>query len=239
MPQGTMVMYNLDKEYFFRNAMSRYIRSAVDWQNSSCDFDNESFIRVLEACRTVHETPEDPNNMVYGTGSTLLNGGYLATDLCGITTVVSLARISRTIGSPISVIGFPSPDGSCGTDFAINNSVGILNGTKHPELCWKFVKDCLLHEGVGIPAYRPNLDKEIQDAEENAENTEDVYAESLTSPMTQSEAQQLRELLSQVEHTTFCDEKILEIIREEFAAVDAGDRNAAEAAALVQSRVSL
>ena len=62
MPQGTMVMYNLDKEYFFRKAMSRYIRSAVDWQNSSCDFDNESFIRVLEACRTVHETPEDPNN---------------------------------------------------------------------------------------------------------------------------------------------------------------------------------
>ena len=239
MPQGTMVMYNLDKEYFFRNAMSRYIRSAVDWQNSSCDFDNESFIRVLEACRTVHETPEDPNNMVYGTGGTLLNGGYLATDLCGINTVVSLARISRGIGSPISVIGFPSPDGSCGTDFAINNSVGILNGTKHPELCWKFVKDCLLHESVGIPAYRPNLEKEIRDAEENAENTEDVYAESLTSPMTQSEAQQLRELLSQVEHTTFCDEKILEIVREEFAAVDAGDRSAAEAAALVQSRVSL
>ena len=57
--------------------------------------------------------------------------------------------------------------------------------------------------------------------------------------MTQSEAQQLWELLNQVEHTTFCDEKILEIVREEFAAVDAGDRSAAEAAALVQSRVSL
>ena len=96
-----------------------------------------------------------------------------------------------------------------------------------------------MHERVGIPAYRPNLDTEIQDAEEIAENTEDVYVESLTSPMTQSEAQQLRELLSQVEHTTFFDEKIMEIIREEFAAVDAGDRSAAEAAALVQSRVSL
>ena len=96
-----------------------------------------------------------------------------------------------------------------------------------------------MHESVGIPAYRTNLDKEIRDAEESAENTEDVYVESLTSPMTQSEAEQLRELLSQVEHTTFCDEKILEIIREEFAAVDAGDRSAPDAAALVQSRVSL
>ena len=66
-----------------------------------------------------------------------------------------------------------------------------------------------------------------------------VQERELQAQERELQAQQLRELLSQVEHTTFCDEKILEIVREEFAAVDAGDRSAAEAAALVQSRVSL
>jgi hypothetical protein len=241
MPEGSMTMYNLTKDYFLQNAVSRYIRGAIDWAAGTCDFDNEEFVKVLEACKNVRETPEDENNMVFGTTAMLLNGNYMATDLTMLTSAISLARISREIGSPISVIGFPTPDGSCGTDLRLWEPIGILNMSSNAEQCWQFVKYCLLNEKSGIPSYRPRLEAEIEDAKKKREPEEESFfpRETLDKPLTETEAQFLRELLKQIQHTTFSDENVLKIVKEEFAAVDAGDRSAREAVALIQSRVQL
>ncbi len=242
MPEGSMTMYNLTKDYFLQNAVSRYARSAIDWANGTCDFNNEEFIRVLEACKDVRETPEDANNMVFGAPETLLNDGYIATDLRLLTSVISLTSVTRAIGKPVSVIGFPTPDGSCGTDLRLWDPIAIMNASPNAEQCWQFIKYCLLNEKTGIPSYRPRLEAEIEDAKQKQEKTEDESffpRENLEEPLTETEAQFLRELLKQIQHTTFSDENVLAIIKEEFAAVDAGDRSAREAAALIQSRVSL
>lgn len=235
-PSDRMVMYNLTREYFFREAVSRYLRGAVDWQAGSCNFDSPDFIRLLEACRDMRETPEDPNNMVFG--SNLMADGFMATELVMLNRVTDLARSTRRVGKPISVIGFPTPDGSCGTDMGMN-PVGVLTTTKHPAACWAFLKDRLLHPSA-IPAYDPLLREDFLDAKSDTPKVEEGFFDtSLTPPLTDAEEQSFYHLLGAIEHTTLCDETAMGIIREEAAGFFAGQRGAEETARLIQSRMSL
>lgn len=238
-PEGRMVMYNLTRDYFLNLAVSRYLRQGIDWQKVSCDFDNPAFVRVLEATRDVHETPEDPNNMVFG--DNLMADGYIVTDLIMVNTVTDLARESRRVGQPISVIGFPTPDGSCGTDFFVGNPIGVLRNCAHPELCWKFLKYCLLHPGdFCIPNYRPLLERQLEEARHIDPDADySPWYDGLRSPMTEEEIAFFLELLDRIEHTSLCDEEAMDIVRAEMAPFLAGERSAEETADIIQRRMSL
>ena len=235
-PSDRLVMYNLTREYFLNESAGRFLRRAVDWKNGTCDLDNPDFIKLLNAVRDVVETPEDPNNMVFG--ANLMAGGYMATELVMINHVSALARSVRTVGKPVSIIGFPTPDGSCGTDMSIY-PVGVLKSSAHPEACLAFLKDWLLHP-TQIPVYRHLFEEEIREAgQPGTAADDDPFSQRLDPPLTEQEAQQLRELIAAVEHTTLVDQTALDIIREETAAFLAGQRSAEETARLIQSRLSL
>ena len=235
-PSDRMVMYNLTRDYFLTESASRFLRRAIDWRNGSCDLDNPDFIGMLEAVRDVIETPEDPNNMVFG--GNLMADGYMATELVMLNEVSALARSIRRVGRPVSIIGFPTPDGSCGTDMSLL-SVGVLKSSAHPEACLAFLKDWLLHPG-GIPAYQPLYDEAVAEASQASPDTaEEAFSRKLDPPLTAEEARQLRELIEAVEHTTLVDETALGIVREEVGPFLAGQRSAEETAHLIQSRVSL
>ena len=235
-PSDRMVMYNLTREYFLNEAAGRYLRRAVDWQTGTCDFDNPDFLKLLTAARDMTETPEDPDNMVFG--SNLMADGFMATELVMFNRVTDLARSTRYVGKPVSVIGFPTPDGSCGTDMDVR-PVGVLATTEHPEACWTFLKDWLQHPS-GIPSYDPLLREAILKAKRGApQESDDPFAGRLDPPLTDGEEQSFYRLLGAIEHTTLCDETAMGIIREEAAAFFGGQRSAEDTARLIQSRMSL
>lgn len=239
-PEGTMVMYNLTREYFLRMSATRYMRSAIDWQSGSCAFDTPEFIRILNACREMRETPEDPENMVFGLGWDLLQGGYLMTDAIFLSSAAQLSAYRQQAGEAVSVIGWPTTDGSCGTDFSLGDPIGVLNSSAHPEACWQFLKAMLTGYEGGTPAYHPAMEAQIALARSHTEDSEPLpFAENLKGPISEADEQQFRELLRQVEHTSLYDEAVLEIIQQECAAFLAGQRSAEDTAALIQSRVSL
>ena len=235
-PDDRVVMYNLTRDYFLTEGAARFMRQAIDWQAGTCDFDNADFIKLLEAVRDVKETPEDQQNLVFG--DNLLAGGYMATELTMLNDVTSLARSTRHVGRPAVVVGFPTPDGSCGTDMGIF-PVGVLASTAHPEACWAFLKDWLLHPSA-IPAYQPLIEKDMEEARQIAPGEkETMFSDRLSSPITEEEIRQFYDLLEEIEHTALYDETVLNIIREEASPFLAGQRSAEETARIVQSRVSL
>ncbi|MBR1457129.1 MAG: hypothetical protein IJ594_08245 [Oscillospiraceae bacterium] len=239
-PQGSMVMYNLTRDYFLRESASRFLRSAIDWQSGVCDFDNADFVKLLEACRDMRETPEDPNNMVFGLPAQLMEGGYMLTSMTMIISPESFAREQREMGKPLSYIGFPTPDGSCGTDLSFSDAIGVMRSSAHGQACWQFLKYSLTHCQYSLPVYRPLLEERVRQAQQAADDREDeAFGERLDPPMTDGEVQGFYELLGQIRHTTLCDQTALGIIQEEFAAVLSGDKSPQEAARLVQSRMSL
>ena len=237
-PDGHMVIYNLTQDYFLRMSMTRYLREAIDWENGTCDFDNPEFIRVLEACRDMRATPEDPENMIFGVN--LLGDGVEATDLVMIGDVTDLAKESRRVGQPVSVVGWPTPDGSCGSDFGFSYPIGVMKDGAHPELCWEFLKYCLLHAERGIPNYRPLMEKQIEEARHiDPDEERPMWYDGLRSPMTEEEIARFQELLRQVEHTELYDETAYAIIQEEVTAFLAGQRSAEETARIIQRRMSI
>ena len=238
MTDGKMTIYNLTRDYFLENSASRYLRQAIDWKNGTCDFENPDFVSLLEACRDIRETPEDPENMIFGMN--LLGDGVEATDLVMLNDATDLAKECRRVGQSVSVIGWPTPDGSCGTDFGISYPIGVMKNGEHPELCWQFLKYCLLHAERAIPNYRPLLEQQIEEARHiDPEEEKDMWYDGLRSPITEAEITQFYTLLGKVEHTNLKDETALSIIREEAAPFLAGERSAEDAARLIQSRISI
>ena len=238
MGPGKMTIYNLTAEYFLDNSLSRYLREAIDWQSGTCDFENPDFVRLLEACRNVHETPEDPENMIFGTN--LMGDGVLATEFVWLDDATDLAQECRRMGQSVSVIGWPTPDGSCGTDFGVSYPIGVMKDGRHPELCWSFLKFCLLHTESNIPNYRPLLEGQIDQARHIDPNTDwDMWYDGLRSPITEEEVKLLRELLARVEHTTLRDETAIGIVKEETAPYLAGERSAEETARIIQQRMRI
>ena len=238
MTDGKMTIYNLTRDYFLESSVSRYLRRAIDWKSGTCDFENQNFVSLLEACRDIRETPEDPENMIFGWN--LLGDGVEATDLVMLNEATDLAKECRRVGQSVSVIGWPTPDGSCGTDFTLSYPIGVMKDGAHPELCWQFLKYCLLHAERAIPNYRPLLEQQIEEARHiDPEEERDMWYDGLTSPITEAEISQFYTLLGKMEHTSLKDETALSIIREEVAPFLAGERSAEDAARLIQSRISI
>ncbi len=242
MPDGHMVIYNLTQDYFLRMSVTRYLRQAIDWENGTCDFNNPQFVQTLEACRDMRPTPEDPENMIFGMN--LMGDGVLVTEMAMIDGVTALASESRHVGQPICIIGWPTTDGSCGSDFGVSYPIGVMKNGAHPELCWHFLKYWLLHPNTdphrGIPNARPLMEKLIDEARHIDPNQEwsDWY-DGLRSPMTEAEIAQFQELLRRMEHTTLYDETAFEIVSTEIAQFLAGQRSAEETAGIIQSRMSI
>ena len=238
MTDGKMTIYNLTRDYFLESSVSRYLRRAIDWKSGTCDFENPDFVSLLEACRDIRETPEDAENMIFGWN--LLGDGVEATDLVMLNDATDLAKECRRVGQSVSVIGWPTPDGSCGTDFTLSYPIGVMKDGAHPELCWQFLKYCLLHAERAIPNYRPLLEQQIEEARHiDPEEERDMWYDGLTSPITEAEISQFYTLLGKMEHTSLKDETALSIIREEVAPFLAGERSAEDAARLIQSRISI
>ncbi len=241
-PEDHMVIYNLTQDFFLRMSVTRYLRQAIDWENGTCDFNNPQFVQTLEACRDMRPTPEDPENMIFGMN--LMGDGVLVTEMAMIDGVTALASESRHVGQPICIIGWPTTDGSCGSDFGVSYPIGVMKNGAYPELCWHFLKYWLLHPNTdphrGIPNDRPLMEKLIDEARHIDPNQEwsDWY-DGLRSPMTEAEITQFQELLRRMEHTTMYDETAFEIVSTEIAPFLAGQRSAEETASIIQSRMSI
>lgn len=234
LPTGTDMLYNMTKETFLRYISSRYIRTAVDWESGSCDFNNHEFIEILNASNRIKENPENLNNMEFGYGPTNVGNGSLVAAMSWVDYVWKLAYEEKMAGCKLSYIGWPTTDGSCGSDIYLYSPIGIVEQGPNREGCWEFVKYMIMNidadKDYGLPMYLPALMAKI----ENAKNDED-----LPVTMTDEDADRLLELISSVENIAMYDETILQLIEAESGAFFAGDRTAEQTAALIQAKASL
>jgi ABC-type glycerol-3-phosphate transport system substrate-binding protein len=225
---GQMTIYNLTREDFLYELTSRYLRKAVDWSSGSCDFDNDTFKEILQCVLDVRETPEDPDNLVFGGGTARVAAGQQGTKVVLGTAVYSFAQIEQSVDCEMSFIGWPTVDGSCGTNADLTNIVGICN-TANQQASFEFVKFMLTSvdtDDEALYMYSPKLEEAISKA----------IAEE---KMTQQDAAKLREFISQIEDISIYDSTIMNIIETQCQALLAGDKTVDETAKQIQSKVSL
>ena len=236
--EDQMCMYNLTRDSFMDNIIARYVRSAVDWTGSSCDFDNPEFVELLRTVLELRETPEDPNNMVFGPGEPRVAAGEQTTVAVFAMYVSSLAESEQMAGCPLSFIGWPTPDGSCGSDASLNTELAICSLSRRQEGCWELIKYMLMNAntdrgimpGYPLLMYRPALEESIAKA---------MADEEAQVKMTRADADKLLEFLDAIENLNEYDSAIMDIIKSECQAMFAGDKTPEETAKLIQSRASL
>lgn len=212
------------------------MQSAIDWKSSACDFDNADYIAILEAVRRIKETPESKNPQDLDTTPVYvrMKEGTLYTAAAWISSVRSLTIQENQAGSKLSVIGYPTVDGSCGTDFGLNVPIGICSRSKNAEGSWAYIKYVLTGgsgTGIGMPVYVPYLQTQINEALQ--EESDDGIK------LTQADVDRFETLLSKVKTVAVYDETILGIIESEAAPFFAGQKTAEETAKIIQSKVSL
>ncbi len=235
MPPDSETLYNNTKAQFLRRISARYLRSAVGWETGKCDFDNSMFISILEASNRIKENPENPKDMDFTYGSVRVAKKTLVAAATWVDAIGKLAFEEKMACCRLSFIGWPTVDGSCGSDIHVSAPVGVFSQTQYPEVCWDFLKFMLKDvdtEGVGrLPVYMPYLQKQIEKAK--------LEAPPGGAKMTDEDAERFLALLNGIDNVAICDETILGIIDDEASAYFAGEKTAEETASVIQSRAHI
>lgn len=226
------MIYYMNPENFIVSIGGRYLQKALDLVNASCDFDNEEFISILESAVQAgcYEATYDPNE----TGQQKVIRGKLICFFSGLMTGQDVAFDREECGQTLSYIGWPTVDGSNGTDIRLTQAVGINKATKNIEGCWEFVKyllknPILIDNASGMPTYAPLVNEDLKmlnSGEPKFKTTEE-------------DMEIVINLAKESEQLTYYDEEVMNIILNESSAFIQGNASASETAKRIQSRVSL
>ncbi len=233
LPDEIETIHNMTKENFVDSIVSRYIRTAIDWENCKCNFNTPEFRELLEAGNCIRETPENSTNMSYGYGPTKVGEGTRIASLSWVDSVWKLAYEEKMAGCKLSFIGWPTVYGSCGTDAYLIEPIGVINQGDNINGCWEFIKFTLLYPDMNaenLPVYMPNLQAKVDAAKQD---------EELPVQMSDYDAERLFSLISEINNVAIYDETVLDIIHKESASFFNGDKTAEEAAKIIQSKASI
>ena len=230
LPSDVMTIYNMTFDTLLDRMIPQYVQHAVDWNTATCNFDNPTFISLLNLGKQMRETPEDPDDLMFGSGAGLVSAGKLITAATMATQVWSFAQQEKEAGNRLSFIGWPTVDGKCGSEVYLFSPVSMLSTSKYQEGCWQFIKYMLMHTTEGLPVYLPALIEEIK----AAQNNKDLPVEFI-----EEDAEELLSIIFRQENIRIYDEVLKRMIQKECNAFFYGTRTAEETAKILQSKVSL
>lgn len=232
--------YHMDPAYFVEMLSRRYMRTAIDWESGTCNFDNPEFIALLEAAARVKEdrTAEHESLESFETAWSRMGRGQL---------MVSFTSFSDTdlangpnfdnyyTGKEVTYFGYPSTDGEDGLFVELDFALGICVNSEHKEACWDFVRDMLLNSGdptlprMGLPLYRPAFEAAL----------DSCIGEESTQLHSKEEAEKYRAFIESADSLSLYDGRALAIIMDEANAFLSGAQSAGQAAKLIQERMSI
>lgn len=229
---GQFMVYNVPQKKFFNDLALRYARTAIDWENGACDFNNDNFLSIFSISSRVGEYLESPDNLLIGPPGTFLgNSTLVASRFCTLD-VFELAWIEKGAGEEITPIGWPSVDGNSGCEINFGYPIGVVSKGEHIDGCWEFVKYLITEapNSFGLSIYRPRLMQQIAEAQKN---------DKLPVQMTDKQAAALVNLADSVEQIGLFDSTVQSIIMQIGTEYFDGKINAQEAANIIQGKITI
>jgi hypothetical protein len=216
--------------YFYWAATAEFI----DWDSMSCSFDSQSFIDWL---RLLKELPVGNGN---------------SDELMEVTN-----DYARRLGNIVNGVaaGFPESQGtgsyfiklSSGASATWNNtignntSLGIMASSSHKDGAWRLMRTLMLgNESTpedlwdGFPTIKARFEKLVDDSVDDEPNK---YTGRVDFSTADGEA--LKQLVYSTTKMVSNDETLVTLIASEVNGYIAGDKTAEDAAAQIQSRVSI
>ncbi len=193
----------------------------VDYEAGTCDFENQTFIDLLNVCRdrcTEGDDTEDDMLQVI--------------PIMGRFAQFTYNNLLPAKAAGKTMIGYPGAAGN-GMCLTFQQCMSIPASAKHPDAAWQFLRSFLTDDiQEQTHMFTPIRADVYQELENNMvknnpdEATQEEYAEAIAMP-----------------YDAGCvmvyDDPAMEIALEEAAAFFAGDKTAEDTASVIQSRVSI
>lgn len=258
-PEGTQFLMNIDRNSMLQYCFTMSGSQFIDWENGTCNFNSDGFIQMLEFIATFPEEvnwdamPED----FWDTYDSMWREGRVLTNFASIGDLRNFNSLEKgTFGEEITMIGFPSSDGD-GSVIWPSLRFALSAKSKNSEGAWEFLRTFLMDEyqgslEYGFPLSVKFLNKKVQEAMERpyymdennnkVEYDETSYVngvEIVISPITKERADEIIAELYSFTQLYRADDTLLNIVQEEAGPFFAGQKNAKEAASIIQSRVQI
>ena len=226
------IIYNTSRRNMFGHLYKRYLDTAIDWKVGKCDFDNAFFVQMLISSGSVRDYQETLNNELVGVGTDLIRKGKLKTSATYVSDIYTLAWLEKIGGFTLSYIGWPTVDGSCGTDIILNTPIGILSSSQNIDVCWQFLEFFItnIDRSYGMPLYKGALIEEFEDA---------MQSEDQSRKLNEHDKQNYFNLFNAVENIAMYDQTAMQIIEAEAEEYFTGQKPAEEVAKTIQSKMSI
>ncbi len=236
----------------------------VNWDTGECSFNTPEFISLLEFVNRFPEKPDYDNDvstpMRIQRGEVLLDNAY-------ISDFNEVQLYNEMFAGPVTFIGYPTTDGSVGSNMFVGGAYAIAAKSTKKEAAWSFIESYLSAEegrfSWGLPSDKEKLNAMLEEAvkveyytdeegnpmlDENGEpivigggggiSYGDGWSYEYHTP-TREEAEQVMEVIRASKPSAFSDDEIMNIITEEAESFFKGGKSAQDTVDIIQRRVSV
>ena len=221
----------------------------IDWNTRECNFEQESFIRLLSFCNTYVGDVDDLESYTLANEAIADGLQYLVYN--SISTIGSIQKFKALFNGDITFIGFPTENGR-GNSIQMTGSASIYSGSPYKDVCWEFIrqfcdKDYQLANFRLFPTNIGAIEELFAHPEKYEEAGAGVayvgqngeeFAVTFSDP-TDEEIAQMKELIFSLDRVRRQNSALIAIIFEDAYPFFDGYRTAEEAARIIQSRVSV
>ena len=247
------------------NSMAKF----VDWDTGKCSFDSQEFKDLLAFANEFPET-FDWQNYDYSSETdsyTAMRNGMQLMLPTSVYTLEDYLWTLAAVGEDISLVGYPSQDGS-GSTFVLTGGVAISSACRDQDAAWSFVRKLFTADYqrgrmyYGLPSNAAVFNERLKDVmtvsyqtDENGQPLLDENGEKIVEPkatywgndgeqfsidaMSQEQADQVMALYNSIHTLNGGNDAIYNIITEEAGAYFAGQRSLDDVASIIQNRVGL
>jgi ABC-type glycerol-3-phosphate transport system substrate-binding protein len=152
------VIFGVESEYWVSMSSGLSISDYIDWENGTCDFDNEQFIATLNFARdrfplerrwfATSEAAEEEFSKAVKSDTMLLSP-------VGLNGIRTAHDQNLQFGEPTTFVGWPSASGNGNT--ASGNFYAINEKCENKQLAWEFIRQFLYEDYDNGEYHNPYL----------------------------------------------------------------------------------
>lgn len=260
MGENAQAIGEVSRDDFMNLAMQFCGSDFIDVETGKCNFNSDDFIAMMEFAKTL---PEEFNwdevgddywssyESQYRDNRTLLMQTYIG-DFNNLT-----YQLNGYMGGEFTFVGFPTQTGN-GAYINAYDTLVLSAKSKVLDGAWEFVRYYLTDEyqgelSYGLPVNKKiYLEKSVQatkrptytdwETKEEVEYDQTMYINGediIIPPLSEEQLKQVLDYMETVNTKYYYNESVLNIINEEMGSFYSGQKSAADAAAIIQSRVQL
>lgn len=255
LPDGTEIMNDLTSDGLLQTMLVYSMNEYIDWSTGECAFDSDDFVQLLEFCSKYQSSEKLYENYDYDNEPSevtkIRNGQVLMMQLY-LYDMSSYLVAKETFGEPITVKGYPVPEGNGLVISADGVLLGMNSKSEHKDAVWEFIRSFYTEDAqtswqIGSLPIRQDCLKETLEAAKKQPDSVDDYLSTwgyndieLEIPYaTDADIEAFMDIVNKADTVSDPNYEIAEMVTEEAQAFFEGQKTASEVADIIQSRVTI